>query len=487
MHVIYTIKLRNVKLVSTGIKEKTMKKKPGPDTIAALCTAPGGALAILRLSGPDALNIGRSVWRGKRQLNRASARKMLLGKAGASPDRPGSGEPCLAVFLPGPNSYTGEDTVELHSHGGNLAPRRLLDAVLCAGARSAMPGEFTRRAFLNGKMDLTQAEAVADLINAKSDRAALLAEKQLSGLLGSAVRACREPLTRLLAELEARLDFPEEELDWAAPEEYLATIANVSGSLQKMIHSAKNGVILRSGIRAVIAGRPNAGKSSLLNALLGFDRAIVTAIPGTTRDTVEEFVALRDIPVRLTDTAGLRDHASNPAEQLGIERSRDTLKSAACIFWVLDASTADSARKAAEYFLAHQTPRVPVIALWNKTDLPSTPAQLPQLPASCPALRISALTGAGLEPFLDCFAQLMWDDAPDGATVSECEVSARHAGLLSSALASLEQAAAEIGNSAWELAAFQLRNAVASLGAITGEEIIPDLLDQIFSRFCIGK
>ena len=462
-----------------------MKKNSDRDTIAALCTAPGGALNILRISGPDALSVGRTVWQGKNQLGKDNARKMLLGKVCRIPGDAASGEPCLAVFMPGPGSYTGEDTVELHCHGGSYAPKRLLQAVLQAGARPAGPGEFTKRAFLNGKMDLTQAEAVADLIAAKSESAARLAERQLSGKIGESIRRIRQDLTHLLAEFESRLDFAEEDLDWEPPEKCLAELQKNSEEINRMIRSAENGTILRDGVRAVIAGLPNAGKSSLLNALLGFDRAIVTDIPGTTRDTLDELVSLRDIPVRLTDTAGLRDHAEDPVEKIGISRSLDSLQTAACVFWVLDASTPEAAAEAAQHLLKHRPAKGLLIALWNKTDLPSAPKELPELPGIA-SVRISARTGAGLETLLDLFAEQVWRHAPDRQE-SDCEVSARHAELLRNAEQLLERCREEVRQESWELAAFSLREALAALGSITGETVSPDILDEIFSRFCIGK
>lgn len=453
------------------------------DTIAALCTAPGGALAIIRISGPEALSAASKVWRGRQPLSAETARIMHLGKACPQADG-ASGEPCLAVYMKGPRSYTGEDTVELQCHGGAFAPKRLLNAVLAAGARLAEPGEFTKRAFLNGRMDLTQAEAVADLINAKSESAAHLAEKQMSGLIGSTVRTERGKLLHVLAEVESRLDFPEEDLDWLPPENLNAVLNGCIKVIERMIRSRENGAILRNGMRVVIAGRPNSGKSSLLNALLGYDRAIVTPLPGTTRDTLEEFASFHGIPVRLTDTAGLRETAADPIENMGISRSRDSMRSAEIIFWVMDASSPAAAQESLEYMNSQIRNCSNLIVVWNKIDLNPDPERLPLL-SGTPSVRISALRGEGLENLLDVFENRVWHKSESSET--ECEVSARHAGLLESAKSELQQAAREIASGFWELAASCLHAAIAALGGVTGEDANPDMLDEIFSRFCIGK
>ena len=314
------------------------------DTIAALCTAPGGALAIIRISGPGALRAASAVWRGRQPLSERTDRVMHLGKVCAQSESD-CGEPCLAVYMKGPRSYTGEDVVELQCHGGTFAPKRLLAAVFASGVRPAEPGEFTRRAFLNGRMDLTQAEAIADLIYAKSESAARLAERQMSGLIGARVRSAREKLLHVLAEIESRLDFPEEDLDWLPPAALNAAVEECMNLLERMIRTRGNGALLRDGVRVVIAGRPNSGKSSLLNALLGYDRAIVTPMPGTTRDTLEEYASFRGIPVHLTDTAGLREASDDPIEVMGIARSRDSMRSAEIIFWVMDASSPAAAQE----------------------------------------------------------------------------------------------------------------------------------------------
>ncbi len=453
------------------------------DTIAALCTAPGGALAIVRISGPEALAVASEVWKGRQSLSEGAARVMHLGKV-CSRDGGPAGEPCLAVYMKGPRSYTGEDTVELQCHGGAFAPKRLLDAVLASGARLAEPGEFTKRAFLNGRMDLTQAEAVADLINAKSESAAHLAEKQMSGLIGTAVRNERGKLLHVLAEVESRLDFPEEELDWLPAENLKEILNGCIKVIGKMIRSRKNGAILRNGMRVVIAGRPNSGKSSLLNALLGYDRAIVTPMPGTTRDTLEEFASFHGIPVRLTDTAGLREATGDPIENLGITRSRDSLRSAEIVFWVMDASSPATAGESLEYMKSQTENTANLIAVWNKMDLNPAPEQLPPL-SGIPSVRISARNGEGLETLLDVFENTVWNKSESSET--ECEVSARHAELLESAKSELEQAVGEIDSGFWELAASCLHAAITALGGVTGEDANPDMLDEIFSRFCIGK
>ncbi len=389
--------------------------------------------------------------------------------------------------MPGPHSYTGEDVAEIHVHGGDFAPVRALNAVLDRGARMAEPGEFTKRAFLNGKIDLTQAEAVMDLIQAKTASAGKLAEKQMAGRLGSKIRKIRISLIGALAEIESRLDFPDEDLDFVVPEELTAVLSSAEREIENLLKSGRSGRILRNGVRLVLAGSPNAGKSSLLNALLGFDRAIVTEVPGTTRDTLEENLTIHGILCKITDTAGLRENSSDLVEGMGIVRTKESIQSAEIVLWLLDASRPDSYKEDLDRLKRELPEGMPCIVCWNKTDLLSDRqlADLPEVPNSLNSVKISALNGTGLNELSDQIEQLVWRRADHSE--SDCAIAERHEKLLKEAAVRLEQAESEIKRLAWELAASCLHEAVFSLGTITGENVQPDILDEIFSRFCIGK
>lgn len=448
------------------------------DTIAAVCTAPGGALAIIRISGPDTLRILNAVTAGPRNVCAEDARKVLLRRILRR-----DGERCLVLFMPGPASYTGEDVGEIQCHGGDFAPNRLLRSAVEAGARPAEGGEFTRRAFLNGKIDLTQAEAVADLIAARSEAAGRLAERQMAGHLGDRIRLCRETLLHVLSEAESRMDFPEEELDWLPADELAARIRGTKKQLARLLETAREGAVIRSGIRLVLAGAPNAGKSSLMNALLGYDRAIVTAAPGTTRDTVEETLSLDGLCVRVSDTAGLRDCAEE-AERLGVERTRKMLGMADVIVWLLDVSRSEELSLLIRQFEEERPTGVPVIPCWNKCDLPH--GSLPAIPGSEGVpLALSTRTGEGLEELRRKILRIVLGSP--GRHEPESAVSERHADWLRKALPELETAEQNVLNEEWELAAGPIREALHALGIITGETADPDVLDEIFSRFCIGK
>ena len=439
------------------------------DTITAPATGVGGAVTIIRVSGPDALACAGKVWQGKIAIENAKPRRMYLGKVG--------GDPTLAVYMKAPASYTGDDVVELQCHGGAVAADSVLRALLDAGCRMAEPGEFTFRAFVNGKLDLAQAEAVADLINSGSKGAMLLAERQLAGTLSTKLNEVWDKINHLRSECEARLDFPDEELDF--DQNLSEQIADLKDKITKLISTREAGARLRDGVDVVLAGRPNAGKSSLLNQLAGFDRAIVSSIPGTTRDTVEQECVLCGIPVRLTDTAGLRD-SDDPIEAQGIERSRRSIASAQVTFWLLDASSDDIADELAEL---EKSSGVNTIAVWNKYDLVPDRV-LPE--TALPACRISAVNGDGIDTLLDCFKSIITGNG-EQAILPESAVNARMADALERAFAALERADEQLEMEDFELAACDLADAAYSVGETTGKTASCDLLDEVFHRFCLGK
>ena len=473
------------------------------DTIAAVCTGTGGAVSIIRISGPRSLAVVRGVWQGKRMPGPDCPRVMLYGHIVSGADENGAGEPSLAVFMPAPHSFTGEDVAEIHCHGGSFAARRALRLVLRAGARLAQNGEFTRRAFLNGKLDLTQAEGVLDLINAGSERAGLLAERQLNGAVGSLVRTIRGEIVRLLSECESRLDFSEEDLDWMPPDILSGRIGSLREQAAGLALTARAGALIRDGVSLVIAGPPNAGKSSLLNRMLGYDRAIVTPVPGTTRDTLEESVSIGGIRFRATDTAGLRDAGeADPVEAMGMERSQQSLGAADIALWLLDASAPaesfpaqfdamDRARKAV---------RGRFIPCWNKMDeasmspdeldlaFPAENANEENAASAQPVFEhISARTGDGMDNLFRRLEKTAWDGLSPSAQSGAAAVSERHAALLEQAANHLGAAVECVQKESWELAGSSLRTAAELTGCITGETATPDILDEIFSRFCIGK
>lgn len=450
-----------------------------PDTITAVATPFGeGAIAMLRLSGSNALEIAGRVCRVSsgevatlrpRRLHRAQ----LLAADGAVLDD------VLVSVHRAPASYTGEDVVEVTCHGGILVTRRALDALLAAGARAAAPGEFTQRAFLNGKMDLTQAEAVMDLISAQTDLALRAASEQLAGRLGQRVNGLREDLLSLVAHIEAYIDFPDEDID---PDTGAALLARFDGglaALDALLATAGQGRILREGVRTVIYGEPNVGKSSLLNALVGHERAIVSEIPGTTRDTVEEFINLRGLPLRLIDTAGLRDTA-DPVENAGIARTRDTLARADLALRIVDASqppllVTDLASPGA----------ATEILVLNKIDLGVASAWTGDEHRT--AVRVSCRTGEGM----DALAMAIYERVTGGQQAwnpSAAAINARHQHCLARARESLAVARTALAaHLSPEFVALDLRAALDAVGEVVGGVDTEEILGKIFSTFCIGK
>ena len=451
-----------------------------PDTIAAVATSFGeGAIAMLRVSGLNALEIAGRVCRlssgelatlPPRRLRRAQ----LLSPDGSVLDD------ALVSMHRAPASYTGEDLVEITCHGGILVTRRALDALLHAGARAAEPGEFTQRAFLNGKMDLTQAEAVMDLISAQTDLALRAASEQLAGRLGQRVNSLREDLLSLVAHIEAYIDFPDEDIDPDTGAAMLARFDAVLTALDALLATAGQGRILREGVRTVIFGEPNVGKSSLLNALVGHERAIVSEIPGTTRDTVEEFINLRGLPLRLIDTAGLRATA-DPVENAGIARTKDTLARADLALRLVDASQPPPPTA-----IDLPSPGAATeILILNKIDLGIAPAWL--VDESHATVRVSCRTGEGL----DALAATVYERVTGGQLAwnpSAAAINARHQRCLARARESLAVARAALSaHLSPEFVALDLRAALDAVGEVVGGVDTEEILGKIFSTFCIGK
>ncbi|MBQ7207217.1 MAG: tRNA uridine-5-carboxymethylaminomethyl(34) synthesis GTPase MnmE [Lentisphaeria bacterium] len=441
------------------------------DTITAPASGTGGAITVIRISGPRAAGIADAVWKGKRPLAGAEPRKMFLGKVGA--------DPTLAVCMKAPASYTGDDVVELQCHGGAVAADNVLRRLLAAGCRMAEPGEFTFRAFINGKLDLAQAEAVSDIVSSGSAAAFDLAQRQLAGALSARLNGLCDRVDALRSECEARLDFPDEELDFSPDVRLAAACAAVADDAKALLATREIGRQLREGVEAVIAGRPNAGKSSLLNRLLGYDRAIVSALPGTTRDTVEARTVLADIPVILTDTAGLRESA-DPVEKLGVERSRRSIAASQVTFGVIDATSGSGAEALDEL---RRSGAKNLIAVWNKADL--VPGFVPP-PADLPQVTVSAATGEGMESLIEAFARIIHAGRGTGP-LPDAAVNARMAGLLEQAIAALKDAENRLAAGEHELAAADLAEASRRFGETVGRTTSPDLLDAVFHKFCIGK
>lgn len=453
------------------------------DTIAAISTPLGeGGLAVLRLSGPEAVAIAdrcfQPAGRGALRLTEAPSHTLHYGRL----HRQGQVvDEVLAAVMRAPRTYTREDVVEFSCHGGWLTARLALETVLAAGARLAHPGEFTRRAFLHGRLDLTQAEAVADVIHARTELALAAAQEQLSGKLAQRIRRLRQELLHTLAHIEAHLDFPEEDLAPDSREQLGERLAAAQRFMQELLRTAREGRLLRQGIRAAIVGRPNVGKSSLLNLLLGHDRAIVSSVAGTTRDTIEETANIRGLPVVFVDTAGLRETA-DVIEAEGVRRSQEALRRAELVLQVLDVSEPLTAVD--QHYLDALSGR-PRVVVCNKSDLPAQWSLPPDYPS--PVAPVSCVTGAGLEALKDAIKGLLWQGEVR-AEMLEVMINARHQDALRRALEAAENAHRALAdNASLECVALDLRIAVNTVGEITGQTATDDLLDTIFSQFCIGK
>lgn len=480
------------------------------DTIAAIATPLGeGGLAVLRVSGPQALAVADRVFvpvgRTSQKPSAAASHTIHYGRV----ERDGRFvDEVLVAVLRAPRTFTREETVEFSCHGGLLSAKLVLDALLAAGARLAGPGEFTQRAFLNGRLDLAQAEAVADLIHARTELALTAAGEQLAGKLSQRINLLRDDLVKTLAHIEAHIDFPDEDIAPDTRGQLLGRLERGVAFMDELLRTADEGQILRRGIRAAIIGRPNAGKSSLLNQLLGHDRAIVSPIAGTTRDTIEETANIRGLPVVFVDTAGLRE-SRDDIEREGIRRTRAMVAKAELVLHVLDASEPLSAED--EQFLAEFAGKKRLVVL-NKVDLLERPlgGARPSgrfsvlanegVPAPDTAVEgglkrpegrapipVSCLTGAGLEGLKDAIKQTVWAGEIK-AEMLQVMINSRHQDALQRARAATVRTAEALrSDRSLELVAMDLRIAVNAVGEIVGKTTTEDLLDSIFSQFCIGK
>jgi tRNA modification GTPase len=458
------------------------------DTIAAIATPLGeGGLAVVRISGPVALAIADKSFLpvGKSSLKPSAAPTHTI-QYGKIVQRGQDVDEVLVAVMRAPRTFTREDTVEITCHGGLLPAKLVLDTLLENGARAAEPGEFTKRAFINGRIDLAQAEAVADLIHSRTELALRAANEQLAGKLSQRINQLRDDLIQTLAHVEAYIDFPEEDIPEETSAQLLARLERGLVFMDELLRTANEGQILRRGIRAAIVGRPNVGKSSLLNQLLGHDRAIVSPIAGTTRDTIAETANIRGLPVVFVDTAGLRE-AGDEIEREGIRRSRESLASAEFILHVLDASeplTVEDENLLAEFATKKR------ILVRNKMDLPCR-LELPENGApgiSRPTIvDVCCVSGQGLETLKDAIKELVWAGEIK-AEMLQVAINSRHQDALNRARAATQQTIASLrAGETLELPAMELRIAVNAVGEIVGKTTTEDLLDSIFSQFCIGK
>jgi tRNA modification GTPase len=465
------------------------------DTIAAIATPLGeGGLAVIRISGPQAFAVADRCFApvGKNSLKPSAAPTHTVHFGRVVHDGRTVDEALVAVMR-APRTFTREDVVEVTCHGGILPAKMVLDAVLAGGARLAEPGEFTRRAFLNGRIDLAQAEAVADVIHSRTELALRAANEQLAGKLSQRINLLRDDMVKTLAHVEAHIDFPDEDIAPDTKAQLISRLERGIAFMGELLRTANEGQILRRGIRAAIVGRPNAGKSSLLNQLLGHDRAIVSPIPGTTRDTIEETANIRGLPVVFIDTAGLRE-ARDEIEGEGIRRSRETFQKAEFILHVMDAS--EPLTEADEKYLAEFVGKKHIIVR-NKIDLPaklvwsSAFTRLSGPPEggtpNLPIVDVCCLTGNGIEALKDSIKELVWSGEIK-TEMLQVMINSRHQDALNRARVATQRTLEAVrAGDTLELAAMDLRIAVNAVGEIVGKTTTEDLLDMIFSQFCIGK
>ncbi len=455
------------------------------DTIAAIATAPGEAgIGIIRISGPKALETANKIFTAAKKDTdlKDNNRRLVYGHI---KDDEAVVDEVLISYMKGPHTFTREDIIEINCHGGFIAVRKILELVLRSGARIADRGEFTKRAFLNGRIDLSQAEAIMDIITAKTSASFEAAQKQLEGNLSSFVNEIRQILKMDLARLVVAIDFPEEDEPEVTYAELKSDLIICKSKITDLINSFDKGKIIRDGLKTVIVGKPNVGKSSLLNAILNESRAIVTEVPGTTRDIIEEYISLGGIPLKIVDTAGIRE-TDDIVEKIGVQRSRESFDSADLIIMMLDSSKPLTDE---DTHILEMMKDKKALILINKTDLPAvfTDEDIKHYAGESPIIRISALEKRGIDLIEKEIEKMVYD----GKLTSDNDImitNARHKASLEKSLEACSDGLSGIENSLeMDILEIDFNNAWSSLGHITGDTVSEDLLDTIFKEFCIGK
>ncbi|WJP97804.1 tRNA uridine-5-carboxymethylaminomethyl(34) synthesis GTPase MnmE [Macrococcus bovicus] len=456
------------------------------ETISSISTPMGeGAIAIVRLSGHDAIEIADRLYKGKKSLLEVESHTINYGHI-IDPETAETVEEVMVAVMRAPRTYTRENIVEINCHGGIMTVNRILELTLTHGARLAEPGEFTKRAFLNGRIDLSQAEGIMDFIRSKTDRASKVAMNQIEGRLSTMIKGLRQSILEILAQVEVNIDYPEyDDVEEATTQFLLTEARKIEQSIDALLTTGAQGKILREGLSTVIVGKPNVGKSSMLNTLIQDNKAIVTEIAGTTRDVLEEYVNVRGVPLRLVDTAGIRE-TEDIVEKIGVERSREALSKADLILYVLNYNEAltDS-----DYQLAEAIKHEDVIVIINKTDLEQKLdiAEVKKMVGEVPIVETSMLSQAGIDQLEEQIAKLFFEGAVQQQDMTYVS-NARHISLLKSAKTAINDAmnAAEMGVPI-DIVQIDLIRTWELLGEVIGEEVSDSLIDQLFSQFCLGK
>ena len=455
------------------------------DTIAAVATAYGeGGIGIIRISGENSLSILKEVFDPAADNKEITSRRMTYGKI-IDKDADQIIDEVLAVYMKGPKTYTAEDVVEINCHGSMVSLRKTLALVLRKGARLAEPGEFTKRAFLNGRLDLSQAEAVIDVIKAKTDKSFDVALSQLDGTLSTKISEIRARLLDLLVDITVNIDYPDEDIEYITYEKLEKNISSIGEMIEKLLSTASTGRMIREGIRVAIVGKPNVGKSSLMNGLLKETRAIVTEVPGTTRDTIEEAISIRNIPVYLVDTAGIRE-TDDMVEKIGIEKSKEAFNNSDFVIFILDGSVplSQEDREIAEYLKTRKS-----LVLINKSDLTQafTHDEVKEMIPDAKIIETSFIMGEGINEIEEFIEEMVY-----GGEIVQSESlmvnNVRHIELLNKGRDSLRDALnmAQM-KEALDFIEIDVKNAYEFLGEIIGETVSDDIIDEVFARFCLGK